>query len=550
MKIVIIGAVAAGTSAAAKARRNNEEAEIKIFEMDSDISYSACGLPYYIGIEVESREQLVPRDAGFFKRKYNVDIFTRHKVLEIAIAEKSIRVLNMDTGEEFSESFDKLVIATGAEAVVPPIEGVLKPNVFVLRNVGSADRIRDFIFKHNPQKAAIIGSGFIGLEMAENLKIRGIDVAMIDMADHVMPSLEKDAAVYLEDYLRSKDIELVLNDTVAAFSGEPSADKVIMKSGKVLDTDFIILSAGIRPNVELAVRAGIEIGATGAIKTNTRMQTNFNYIYACGDCTESYSSITGKPLYRPLGTTANKTGRIAGDQITGGSLEFRGILGTGIFRVFDMTVAVTGLTEREAIEEGFDVVVCHNRKPDKPGYFKGSEMVIKAVADRVSGRILGAQIVGKSGVDKRIDVFATAITFGATAEDLSHLDLAYSPPFSTTKDPVIYTGMILDNDISRGRKLITAKELEEMKMRGEDISVIDARTEPQFEKSHVDDAISIPHECLRYQMDRLDKNSRIVTYCNKGVTGNAAQNILLNSGFKNVYNLSGGHENYRKQKNK
>ena len=550
MKIVIIGAVAAGTSAAAKARRNNEEAEIKIFEMDSDISYSACGLPYYIGIEVESREQLVPRDAGFFKRKYNVDIFTRHKVLEIAIAEKSIRVLNMDTGEEFSESFDKLVIATGAEAVVPPIEGVLKPNVFVLRNVGSADRIRDFIFKHNPQKAAIIGSGFIGLEMAENLKIRGIDVAMIDMADHVMPSLEKDAAVYLEDYLRSKDIELVLNDTVAAFSGEPAADKVIMKSGKVLDTDFIILSAGIRPNVELAVRAGIEIGATGAIKTNTRMQTNFNYIYACGDCTESYSSITGKPLYRPLGTTANKTGRIAGDQITGGSLEFRGILGTGIFRVFDMTVAVTGLTEREAIEEGFDVVVCHNIKPDKPGYFKGSEMVIKAVADRVSGRILGAQIVGKSGVDKRIDVFATAITFGATAEDLSHLDLAYSPPFSTTKDPVIYTGMILDNDISRGRKLITAKELEEMKMRGEDISVIDARTEPQFEKSHVDDAISIPHECLRYQMDRLDKNSRIVTYCNKGVTGNAAQNILLNSGFKNVYNLSGGHENYRKQKNK
>jgi len=550
MKIVVIGAVAAGTSAAAKARRNSEEAEIKIFEMDSDISYSACGLPYYIGTEVESREQLVPRDAAFFKRKYNVDIFTRHQVLDIITAEKSIRVLNMDTGEEFNEAFDKLVIATGAEAVVPPIEGVSKSNVFVLRNVGSADRIRDFIFKNNPRKAVIVGSGFIGLEMAENLKNRGIEVAMVDMADHVMPSLDKDAAVYLEDYLRSKDIELVLNDTVAAFGGETAADKVIMKSGRALETDFIILSAGIRPNIKLAVRAGVELGTTGAIKTNTRMQTNFDYIYACGDCTESYSSITGKPLYRPLGTTANKTGRIAGDQVTGGSLEFRGILGTGIFRVFDMTVAVTGLTESEAIKEGFDVVVCHNTKPDKPGYFKGSEMVIKAVADRASGRILGAQIIGKSGVDKRIDVFATAITFGATAEDLSHLDLAYSPPFSTSKDPVIYTGMILDNDINRGRKLITAKELEEMKMRGEAISVIDARTQPQFEKSHVEDAASIPHECLRQQMDRLDKNSRIVTYCNKGVTGNAAQNILLNNGFRNVYNLSGGHENYRKQKNK
>ena len=548
MKVVIIGAVAAGTSAAAKARRNDEKAEIKVFDMDYDISYSACGLPYYIGTEVETREQLVPRDAGFFKRKYNVDIFTRHQVLDIVATEKFIRVLNMNTGEEFSESFDRLVIATGAEAVIPPIEGVSKSNVFTLRNVGSADRIRDFIIKQNPRKAVITGSGFIGLEMAESLKNRGIDVAMIEMADHVMPSLEKDVAVYLEDYLREKGIQLVLKDTVTAFNGEPAVDKVVMKSGKVLDTDFVILSAGTRPNVKLAVRAGVEIGPTGAIKANTRMQTNIEYIYTCGDCAESYSTITGKPVYRPLGSTANKTGRIAGDQVTGGSLEFRGILGTGIFRVFDMTVAVTGLTESEAIKEGFDVVVCHNIKPDKPGYFKGKEMVIKAVADRTTGRILGAQIVGKSGVDKRIDVFATAITFGATAEDLSHLDLAYAPPFSTSKDPVIYTGMILDNDINRGRKLITANDLEERKLRGDNIAIIDARTEQQFVKSHVNDAVNIPQECLRYHLDRIDRDSEIVTYCNKGVTGNAAQNILLNSGFKKVYNLSGGHENYRKQK--
>ena len=548
MKIVIIGAVAAGTSAAAKARRNDEKAEIKIFDMDEDISYSSCGLPYYIGTEVETREQLVPRDAVFFKHKYNVDVFTRHQVLDIVTAEKYIKVLNLDSGGEFDETFDTLVIATGAEAVVPSIEGVTKPNVFTLRNVGSADRIRDFLFKRNPRKAVIAGSGFIGLEMAENLKNRGIDVTMVEMAEHVMPSLEKDVAVYLEEYLREKEINLVLKDTVTAFSGEPAADRAILKSGKTIDTDFVILSAGIRPNVRLAVKAGVETGSTGAIKVNKGMQTNIEYIYACGDCAESYSAITGKPVYRPLGSTANKTGRIAGDRITGGSLEFRGILGTGIFRVFDMTVAVTGLTESEAIKEGFDVVVCHNIKPDRPAYFKGKEMVIKAVADRATGRILGAQIVGKSGVDKRIDVFATAITFGATAEDLSHLDLAYAPPFSTTRDPVIYTGMILENDIHRGRKLISTNELEERKAHGDKITIIDARTRQQFDQAHVDEALSIPQECLRNRMDQLDRDSEIVTYCNKGVTGNAAQNILLNSGFKKVYNLSGGHENYRRHR--
>ncbi len=548
MKIVIIGAVAAGTSAAAKARRNDEKAEIKIFDMDTDISYSGCGLPYYIGTGIGSREEIVPRDTVYFKRKYNVDIFTRHQVLEIVTAEKSLKVLNMDTGEEFIESFDRLVIATGAETAIPPIEGVAKSNIFTLRNVDSADRIRDFILTRKPQKAVIVGSGFIGLEMAESLQSRGIAVDMVEMAEHVMPAIDRDVAVYVEEYLREKGVGLFLKETVTAFGGEAFAEKVIMKSGTVLDTDLVILSVGARPNVKLAVKAGVEIGPTGAIKANARMQTNIDYIYTCGDCAESYSLITGKPLYRPLGSTANKTGRIAGDQITGGSLEFKGILGTGIFKVFDMAVAVTGLTESEAVREGFDVVTCHNIKPDRPSYFNGHDMVIKAVADRSTGRILGAQIVGKSGVDKRIDVFATAITFGATAEDLSHLDLAYAPPFSTSKDPVIYTGMILDNDMNRGRKLITVKDLEEKKMRGESISVIDARTRQQFDSSHMEGAVNMPQECMREHMDQLDRDNEIVTYCNKGVTGNATQNILLNSGFNRVYNLSGGHENYKKNR--
>lgn len=546
MKIVIIGGIAAGTSAAAKARRNDENAVITIFDADRDVSYAACGLPYYIGSEIISREQLVPRDPAFFKKKYNVDIYTRHQVLAIDLQAKVLAVQNLDSREIFSESYDKLVIATGAKPVVPAISGVSAPNVFYLRNVVSADRIRQYVLKTTPRSAVIVGSGFIGLEMAENLKSRGLDVSVVEMAEHAMPALDKDMAVYLEDCLSENGINLITNDSVISLEGEPSVDNVILRSGKAIRTDLVVMAVGIKPNVELALKAGIEIGQTGAIKVNTKMQTNIPDVYACGDCAESYSLLTGKPFYRPLGSTANKMGRIAGDQITGGNLEFRGILGTGIFKVFDMTVALTGLTERDANKEGYETVVCHNIKPDKPEYYHGTEMIIKAVADKATGRILGAQITGKSGVDKRIDVLITAITFGAKAEDLFHLDLAYAPPFATTKDPVMYTGMILDNAIRRGRKLITPEELMQRRQAGEDISIIDTRIAKQFREAHIDGAINIPQDQIRERLESLDKEKPTVTYCNKGVTGNAVQNILINNGFKEVYNLSGGFKNYSK----
>ncbi|MCX7842239.1 MAG: FAD-dependent oxidoreductase [Clostridia bacterium] len=548
MKIVIIGGVAAGTSAAAKARRNNEEAEIKIFDADSHISYSACGLPYYVGTEIEDMGELTPRDPNFFKKKYNVDVFTRHQVLKADACAKLVTVMNLDTREVFEERYDKLVIATGAKSAVPHIDGADKENVFSLRNVQSADRIREYVIYKEPKSAVIIGTGFIGLEMAENLKARGLDITMVEMAPQVMPALDSDIAVYLADYLNEKGIKLFLGDTVVRLEGEASVTQAVLTSGEKIDADIVIMSAGVRPNVELARSMGVEIGESGAIKVNTRMQTNIEDVYACGDCAESYSLITGKPLYRPLGSTANKMGRIAGDQITGGSLEFRGILGTGIFKIFDMTVAQTGLTEKEAVKEGFEIAVCHNIKPDKPEYYHGKEMVIKAVADKKSGRVLGAQIIGKAGVDKRIDVLATAITFGAKAQDLFHLDLAYAPPFSTTKDPVIYTGMILDNAINRGRELITPDELKARIESGEEINIIDARAASQFEQSHLEGAQNIPHEKLRASIGTLDKEKTTVTYCNKGVTGNAAQNILINNGFKKVFNLSGGHKNYMKNK--
>lgn len=548
MKIVIIGAVAAGTSAAAKARRNDEKAEIKIYEMDRDISYSGCGLPYYIGGRIPDRGQIVPRNAAYFKKKYNVDIFTRHKVLEIFPAEKKLTVMDLESGEEFTDTYDKLVIATGAKTVLPGIDGSDKPNVFTLRNVENADGIKSHIAGRAPRRAVIIGSGYIGMEMLENLHESGIKTTVIEAGDHVMASLDRDIAVYLESMLEKKGVEVILKDSAVRFEGEPYVERVVLGSGRIIETDLVIVSVGVRPEVSLAAKAGVHIGPTGAISINRSMQTNFPDIYAAGDCAESFSLITGKPLYRPLGSTANKTGRIAGDSMTGGDLEFRGILGTSIFKIFETTVAQTGLSEAEARAEGYDVETAHLIKPDRPEYFGGRDMVIKAVAEKACGRLLGAQIIGEAGVDKRIDVFATAISFGARVGDLFHLDLAYAPPYATSKDPAAYTGMVLENAINRGRKLITADELESRLDGDEKITVLDARPPKQFEASHIEGALNIPQENMREELCGLDKDGTFVTYCNRGVTGNAAQNILLNNGFREVYNLSGGHKNYAKRR--
>lgn len=542
MRFVMIGAVAAGTSAAAKARRNSEDAEIVIYEKDSFISYSGCGMPYYIGGEVESTDELTPRDPAFFKSKYQVDIFTRHEVLSIRPDKKSLEIKNLLTGEVFKDRYDKLVIATGAHAVVPPIKGVDGTNVFTLRNIGDMNRIKTFIDQAHPESAAVIGTGFIGLEVCENLKRLGMNVTLIEKLPQVTPGLDRDMAVYVKDHLEKNGITVLTGVSAAEITGSG----VALSDGRTIGAELVLVSAGVHPTVGLAKAAGIELGVTGAIRVNAKMQTNLPDIYACGDCIEQFHAVTQKPVYRPLGSTANKTGRIAGDNISGGNLTFRGILGTGIFQLFGMTVAQTGLSEREAKEQGYDVVVCHNIKPNKPEYMGGKEMVIKGIADKTSGRLLGAQIVGFDGVDKRTDVFVTAITYKARAEDLFHLDLAYAPPFSTTKDPVMYTGMILDNAIQRGRPLITAEKLNSLMQSGEPYTLIDARTQAQYEKNHISTAQNIPHAELRSAAENLDKETVTVTYCNKGVTGNAAQNILIHKGFKKVYNLSGGHKQFCK----
>ena len=540
MRIIIIGAVAAGTSAAAKARRNREDAEIVVYEKDSDISYSGCGMPYYLGGEVEDAGALTPRDPAYFQSKYNVDIRTRHEVTGIDPVAHTVMVRNMATGDVFSDAYDKLVIATGARSSVPPIPGVDLAHVFTLRNIGDMRRIKTFLEERKPKNVAIIGTGFIGLEVAENLKGLGIAVTLLEKLPQVTPGLDADMAAHVQAHLEKSGVTVHTDVAIEAIT----AGGVTLADGTMIHADMVLVSTGVKPNTELAAAAGVALGVAGAIRVDARMQTNLPDLYACGDCIEHLHLVTGKPVYRPLGSTANKTGRIAGDSITGGDLAFRGILGTGIFRVFGMTVAQTGLSEREARTEGFDPVVCHNIKHDRPEYMHGQEMVIKGIADRASGKLLGAQIVGFAGVDKRIDVLATAITFGAKAEDLFHLDLAYAPPFSTTKDPVMYTGMILENAIHRGRPLMTAAELDALDASGELYTLIDARVPAQYEKRHVPHAVNIPHEKLRVAAESLDHEAVAITYCNKGTTGNAAQNILLGKGFKRVLNLSGGEKQY------
>ncbi|MBC1538906.1 FAD-dependent oxidoreductase [Listeria seeligeri] len=549
MKIVIIGSVAAGTSVAAKARRNTEEAEIVVYDQDKDISYSVCGIPYYIGGEVESLDTLTPRNVTWFQKRYNIDIFTEHRVVKIHPEQKKLDILNLKTGETLQDSYDELVLAMGAKPVIPKVFDLYPEatNLFQVRNIQDAARMSQFMEEKQPKKALIVGGGFIGLEIAEQLKQKKVEVTIVQRSNQIMKHLDKDMAFRVQKVLEREEIQIALNTTIEKVNFATKENQIVSvvdNHHEERETDMVILAAGVEPNTNLIEGTGIKLGHSNAISVDEHMQTNIPHISAVGDIAESYSLITGKPLYRPLGSTANKMGRIAGDTLTGGSLKHRGILGTGIVRVFDTAVAYTGLTEQEALEEGIDVEGLYNIKPDKADYLGGKELTIKALADKKSGRILGAQIIGVNGVDKRIDILATAITFKATAADLFHLDLAYAPPFATTKDPVLYTGMALDNAV-HNNPLITPEAIIQRQENGEKMQIIDTRSKQQFEKSAVKGAIHIPLAELREKMNSLDPNLPTITYCNKGVTGNAAQNILQNNGFGEVYNLSGGNKNYQ-----
>ena len=444
MRIIIIGGVAGGTTAATNARRYDKDAEIVLYESGEDISYAACGFPYFLGGRVTDMKELAPRGPEFFRDNHQVEVLLSHRVESIDSLEKTLTIRDVKKDRVFQDSYDSLIIATGATPFLPPLEGKELPHVFTLRTVQDALRMKSFLTEHCPRRIVIAGSGFIGLELLENLKKDDNSVTVVEKGNKITPVLDQDMADYLEEKLLHYSIDFIKGTAIQKID----PDFVHLDNGESLRADMVILSIGVRPNVALAKEAGVALGEFGAISVDKHMETSLPSIYACGDCVETFNIVTGKPVYRPLGTTANKTGRIAGENAAGNRLSCRGNLGTGILKVFDYTVGVTGLSERAALAQGFDVITLNKKLADRPRYFGGSRMQAKIVADRKTGRLLGSQIIGRTGVDKRIDVLAVLITQRAVAEDLFHLDLAYAPPFSVTKDPVHVAGMGLEEMLS------------------------------------------------------------------------------------------------------
>ena len=448
MKIAIIGGVAAGTSAAAKARRNNKEAEIVIFERDKDISYAGCGLPYYISEVIEGRNKVIINEPESFSEKYGVEVKTKHEVLEIDSENKSLKYKSLKTNNLATYNYDKLIIATGASPIMPPIPGYELDNVVPLRTVSDADKIKRIIYEQTPQKAVIVGAGLIGLEMAESFKESGLEVGVIEKLPHVLPILDNDMSEIVEDHLREKNVDLNLNDGVSEFKGSNQVEKVVTESGKEIKADLVLLSIGVKPNIKLAKEAGIDIGETGAIAINEKMETSKKDIYAAGDCAESKDLITDNPVWVPLGSTANKQGRTAGENVTGGDARHKGILKTGITKIFDLTVSRTGLSASEARENGFEVEEVKIKGVDHAGYYPGlHELHLKGIFDKNTNKIIGAAVIGENGADKRIDVLSTAIYSGLTANDLFQIDLAYAPPYSTPKDAAAVLGMVAEKKL-------------------------------------------------------------------------------------------------------
>lgn len=448
MKIAVIGAVAAGTSAAAKARRTDKEAEIVVFEKGTDISYAGCGLPYYISGVTPSRDKVVMNTAQDFKEKYNVDVRLQHEVTKINKDLNKLIYKNLNTGETGEYHYDKLIITTGASPIKPPFKGLELENIYTLRSVESADKIKVAVSREETNKAVIIGAGLIGLEMAEAFKELGMEVSVVELEDQVLPPFSKEMAELVADHLKEKGVELILDDGVDHFEGQDKVEKVITASGREVETDLALLSIGVKANSKLAEEAGVEIGKTGAIKVNEHLETNIKGIYAAGDCAESTDLLTNKDVWVPLGSTANKQGRTAGENAAGGDYKHYGILKTGITKIFDLTVAKTGLSLEEAQKEEIDAVAVKIKAHNHASYYPGTAPIhLRGIFDRENGVIVGAEVIGGEGADKRIDVLATAIYNRMTAGELFQVDLAYAPPYSGPKDAVAILGMVAEKKL-------------------------------------------------------------------------------------------------------
>lgn len=543
MKVVIVGGVAGGATAATRIRRLDEHAEIIIFERSGYISYANCGLPYYIGGVIEDPEELTLQTPESFNTRFRIDVRVKHEVIDIDAQRNTVRVRNLDNGEEFEESYDKLILSPGAKPTRPNLPGIDNDLLFSLRTVEDTFRIRQFVEEKKPKTAVMIGGGFIGLEVAENLCELGIDVTVVQRGNQVMKTLDYDMASIIHSKLRSSGINLKLNADVIGFEKTETGLNVLLKDDKSIQADMVLLAIGVSPENTLAKKAGLELGLKGAVVVNDKMETSVTDIYAVGDAVQVKHTVTGNDAVISLAGPANKQGRIAADNICGLDSHYKGSMGSSVIKLFDLTAASTGLTERTAKAEGisYDKVILS--PASHAGYYPGAKiMTMKVIYEKDTLKILGAQIIGQEGVDKRIDVLATAISAGIKADMLKDLDLAYAPPYSSAKDPVNMAGFMIEN-ISTGKiKQFHWEEVEKLQSDGS-ITLLDTRTKGEYAHSHAQGFINIPVDELRERIDELDKSKPVYVMCQSGLRSYIACRILSQEGY-DCYNFSGGYRFY------
>lgn len=542
-KVVIIGGVAGGATAAARLRRLDESAEILILERSGYISYANCGLPYYIGGEITDRENLTLQTPESFWRRFRIEARVKHEVLAIHPEEKKVTVRRLEDGSEYGESYDKLILAPGAKPALPPIPGLDGPRVFTLRTVEDTLRIRKLVEQHRPKTAVVVGGGFIGLEMAENLKQAGAAVTLVERLGQVMPTMDYDMACSIHGYLRGNGIALRLRESVTRLEDAEGAVRVSLESGDTLEAELVLMAAGVVPETGLAEAAGLELGLRKAIVVNDRMETSVPDIYAVGDAVEVSHLVTGAPAVIPLAGPANKQGRIAADNICGKESRYRGSQGSSILKLFDMTIAATGLNETAAGAAGLDYDRVVTFSPNHAAYYPGaSNMTVKTLFQPESGRILGAQIVGFDGVDKRIDVLAAAIRGGMTSADLAELELSYAPPFSSAKDPVNMAGFVIENIRDGAVRQYHWNQVAGLPRDGS-VILLDTRTPAEYARGHIEGAVNIPVDELRERIGELEPGKEVYVNCQSGLRSYIACRILSQHGFS-CYNLSGGYRFY------
>lgn len=543
-KVLIVGGVAGGATAAARLRRLDEDAQIIMFEKGDYISYANCGLPYYIGDVIKEKEKLTLQTPKSFSQRFHVDVRIKNEVVKINREEKTVEVKDLVSGKTYEESYDALILSPGAEPVVPPFEGSRLDAVFTLRSIPDTYKIKDYVTKNKPRRAAVVGAGYIGIEMAENLHSLGLEVSIVELMDHVIQPLDADMASEVHQHILSKGVNLYLGKGVTAIKQANEGYELVLSDGESLPADIVILAVGVRPESSLAKDAGLETGTRGCIAADNHMRTSDPSIYAVGDAVEVVDFVTGRKAFVPLASPANKQGHIAADNIAGLDSVYGGTQGTAILKAFDMTVAVTGSSEKTLKDAGIDYEKSYTFSASNASYYPGATfMTIKLLFDKKTSLILGAQITGYQGVDKRCDVIATAIRARMTVQDLIELELSYAPPFGAAKDPVNMAGYTASN-IQNG----SVKVFHWHDVAGIDTTkstLLDVRTRDEFENGTLENAVNIPVDSLRDHLDEIDNNKPVYVFCQIGLRGYVASRILMQKGFREVYNLSGGYRLYK-----